>query len=83
MLAELKTTISEKEKKLRSLEQRYYEKLSSVKQPMEVLIYEIKSRIESLTERYYKLVALKKNIIELNKVNSKLEQLTADLKQIR
>lgn len=83
MLAEIKISISEKEKKLVALEKKYYEKLTGVKQPMETLIREIKSRLELLTERYYKLVGLKKNIIELNKIKSALEKLGNEIKQIR
>lgn len=83
ILAELKKSIAEKEKKLITLENKYYEKLTSVKQPMETLIREIKDRLELLTERYYKLVSLKKNIVESNKLKSAIEQLTKEVKQIR
>lgn len=83
MLSELKNSISAKEKKLVTLERKYYEKLTVVKQPMETLIREIKSRLELLTERYYKLAGLKKNIIELNKIKSALGTLANEIKQIR
>lgn len=82
-LAELKKVISEKEKKLVLLENKYYEKLYDVKEPMENLINEIKSRLETLTEQYYKLLGLKKNIIESNKIKAEIESVTNEIKQIR
>lgn len=83
MLVNLKNSISAKEKKLVTLEKKYYEKLTDVKQPLDSLIGEIKSKLELLTERYYKLVGLQKNIIELNKINSALDTLTNEIMQIR
>ncbi|MDF2821179.1 MAG: hypothetical protein K0R15_1620 [Clostridiales bacterium] len=82
-LKKLKQQINEKEKKLKDTEIKYYEKLSDSKQPMEVLIREIKERIELITGRYYKLADLKKNLIELNKIYSKKESLVKEIDELR
>lgn len=79
----LNATLVKKQKKLGALEKQYYEKLSSLKEPLQILIQEIKNKIEELTDRHYKLANLKKNIVEINKIDSALEMLGSEIKQLR
>lgn len=77
-LQEIDKSIKKKEQTLGKEEKKYFEKLSSMREPIETLITEITSEIDSITHRYYRLKELLFNLKEINELKEKKNKL--DLK---
>ena len=77
-LSQIEKNIKEKEKKLRKEEEKYFNKLTDMREPIETLITEITDEIDSITNRYYLLRELLFNLKEKNEL--KIEKKELDLK---
>lgn len=81
-LKDISTQINNKEKKLRKMQEKYFNDLVEMKEPLELLIQELKEQIDVIVERYYKLADLKKIMIESNKLKSQKERLALEIQEL-
>lgn len=70
LLKDVNDEIRDKTKKLNMLQEKYFNKLEEIKEPLECLIQEIKDKIDVVTGRYYRLSELRKNLVEKNRLTS-------------
>lgn len=83
LLKDVNDEIRDKTKKLNMLQEKYLNKLEEIKEPLECLIQEIKDKIDVVTGRYYRLSELRKNLVEKNRLTSKKDRLTQEIKILR
>lgn len=82
-LKDVNDEIRDKTKKLNMLQEKYFNKLEEIKEPLECLIQEIKDKIDVVTGRYYRLSELRKNLVEKNRLTSEKDRLTQEIKILR
>ena len=83
LLKDVNDEIRDKTKKLNMLQEKYFNKLEEIKEPLECLIQEIKDKIDVVTGRYYRLSELRKNLVEKNRLTSEKDRLTQEIKILR
>lgn len=83
LLKDVNDEIRDKTKKLNMLQEKYFNKLKEIKEPLECLIQEIKDKIDVVTGRYYRLSELRKNLVEKNRLTSEKDRLTQEIKILR
>lgn len=83
LLKDVNDEIRDKTKKLNMLQEKYFNKLEEIKEPLECLIQEIKDKIDVVTGRYYRLSELRKNLVEKNRLTSEKYRLTQEIKILR
>lgn len=83
LLKDVNDEIRDKTKKLNMLQEKYFNKLEEIKEPLECLIQEIKDKIDVVTGRYYRLSELRKNLFEKNRLTSEKDRLTQEIKILR
>ena len=83
LLKDVNDEIRDKTKNLNMLQEKYFNKLEEIKEPLECLIQEIKDKIDVVTGRYYRLSELRKNLVEKNRLTSEKDRLTQEIKILR
>lgn len=82
-LEEIERNIKKKEQPLRREEEKYFNKLIEVREPIETLIAEITDEIDSITHRYYRLKELAFNLKESNRLKAEKSDLDLKISNLR
>lgn len=82
-LEEIEKNIKKKEQPLRREEEKYFNKLVEIREPIETLITEITNEIDSITHRYYRLKELLFNLKEINNLKAQKSGLDLHISNLR